>query len=213
MSTNDAKNRPKKRPISKAASPSKQRIDRRVGHTREALGDALVELIQEKPFKGITVQDVLDRARISRSTFYLHYRDKNDLFLSDVEEFFESIATMLSRRGDQLDRVAPVRELFAHLAEMRRFHAALVASGKMHDVLALAQGHFARGIEQRLTELARAREITSERRTAIAQVLAGGLLSLLSWWIDRGKRASPEQMDHMYHQMVWTGVNPSLNDR
>ena len=41
-------------------------------------------LIQEKPFKTITVQRILDRAHIGRSTFYVHYRDKDDLFLSDL---------------------------------------------------------------------------------------------------------------------------------
>ena len=55
------------------------------------------------------------RARVSRSTFYAHYRDKNDLFLSDAEEFFESMATALSRFGDKSERVAPVQELFAHI--------------------------------------------------------------------------------------------------
>ena len=44
------------------------------------------------------------------------------------------------------DRVAPVRELFTHIADASRFHKAVVASGKIHDVLELGQGHFARAI-------------------------------------------------------------------
>jgi AcrR family transcriptional regulator len=62
-----------------------------VRRTRDALGDALVALITERPFDAITVQDVLDRAGVSRSTFYTHYRDKNDLLLSDVEEFWDRL--------------------------------------------------------------------------------------------------------------------------
>ena len=184
-----------------------RKIDRRVWHTREVLGDALVELMHEKPFETITVQHVLDRAEVGRSTFYTHYRDKDDLFLSDVEDFWEGMSSHLSRCGEASDRVAPVRELFAHVADVREFHAALVASGKIHDVLELGQGHFARGIEQRFAELPRGRGIAVERRAALAHALAGALMSLMSWWIDRGMPAAPEQMDDDYHQMVWSGVS------
>jgi AcrR family transcriptional regulator len=66
----------KNEPLHLAAS--KKKTDARVRRTRDALGDALVALMQEKPFDTITVQDVLDRANVSRSTFYTHYSDKDD---------------------------------------------------------------------------------------------------------------------------------------
>jgi AcrR family transcriptional regulator len=166
-----------------------------------------VELIQEKPFETVTVQDVLDRAGVSRSTFYTHYRDKEDLFMSDVEEFLELTATMLSRHGDASDRVAPVREFFAHVSEMSRLYKALVESGKIHDFMELAQGHFARGIEQRLADRPRAAGLTAQRRAALAQALAGALLSLLTWWIDRDTPQSAAEMDELFHGMVWSGVD------
>ena len=90
----------------------KKKIDVRVRRTRDALGDALVDLMQEKPFDSITVQDVLDRAQVGRSTFYSHYSDKNDLLMSDADEFFESIAMALSVHDDKSDRVFPVKEFF-----------------------------------------------------------------------------------------------------
>lgn len=111
------------------------------------------------------------------------------------------------RRGEASDRVASVREVFAHVAQMREFCAALVASGKIHDVMELAQGHFARGIEQRLAELPQARGIIAEQRPPLANALAGSLLSLLTWWINRGTPGSPEHMDDVYHRLVWSGVN------
>src|SRR5690349_15948716 len=124
--------------------PGSRKMDRRVRRTRDKLGDAMIALLQERPFDAITVQDVLARAGVSRSAFYEHYRDKTDLLLSDAEEFFEAIATCLSRRGDTSTRVAPVREFFAHVAQEPRFYAAMVASGKFPDVIELGQGHFAR---------------------------------------------------------------------
>jgi AcrR family transcriptional regulator len=182
-------------------------MDARVRRTRDALGDALIGLMQERSFDTITVQHVLDRAGVGRSTFYVHYSDKNDLLMSDAEEFFEMISTALSVHGDQSDRVAPVREFFTHVGEMRQFSAALVASGKGHETLELAQGHFARGIERRLAELPRGQGIPAEQRPAIAFAQSGALLSLLTWWLDHGMRESPALMDDLYHCMVWMGIN------
>lgn len=181
--------------------------DQRVRRTRDRLGDALVELLVQKPFDDITVQDVLDRAGVSRSTFYTHYRDKNDLFLSDAEEFFESMATALSRFADKSERIAPVQELLAHIAEARLFYNALVESGRLHTVMELGQQHFARGIEQRLNEMPRARTIPPDRRGAIAHGLAGTLFSLLAWWVQHGMTLSPGEMDKLFHRLVWTGVD------
>jgi AcrR family transcriptional regulator len=183
------------------------KMDARVRRTRDALGDALVALIQEKPFDTITVQDVLDRAGVGRSTFYLHFSSKDDLLMSDADEFFERISMALSMHNDTSDRVAPVREFFAHVGEMRRFFDALIKSGKVHENLELARGHFARGIERRLSELPRGRGIPASERPAIAFAHAGALLSLLTWWLDRGMRESPEHMDELFHRMVWTGIS------
>jgi AcrR family transcriptional regulator len=185
---------------------AKKRMDARVRRTRDALGDALVALMQEKPFDTITVQDVLDRANVGRSTFYAHYSDKDDLLMSDAEEFFEAISMTLSVRGDKSDRVFPVREFFSHITEAKQFVDALVSSGKFHDNMELAHGVFARGIERRLAELPRGQGIPAADRPAIAFAHAGALLSLLKWWVDRGMRQPPEDMDQLFHKMVWKGV-------
>ena len=187
---------------------SDKKTDARVRRTRDALGDALVALMQEKPFDTITVQEVLDRAQVSRSTFYSHYSDKDDLLMSDAEEFFEAISMALSAHGDKSDRVFPVQEFFTHLSDVQPFFKALVKSGKYQENMELARGHFARGIERRLAELPRGKSIPPTQLPAIAFTHAGALLSLLTWWLDRGMRESPAEMDELFHRMVWNGVSP-----
>jgi AcrR family transcriptional regulator len=197
-------------PVSRNLEKLDKKGDQRVRRTRDRLGETLMELLVKKPFDDITVQDVLDGAGVSRSTFYTHYRDKNDLFLSDVEEFFESMATALSRFGDKSERVAPVQELFAHIGESRPFYDALVESGRIPDVMELGLGHFGRGIAQRLNEIPRARRIPPDRRGAIAHGLAGSLFSMLTWWIQHGMTLSPEEMDKLFHRLVWTGADGAV---
>jgi AcrR family transcriptional regulator len=176
--------------------------DRRVARTRDRLGDSLIELILAKPFDEITVQEVLDRARVSRSTFYEHYRDKNDLFLSDVDDFFERMSGLLARSNDSSERVAPVAEFFSHVADARAFYAALVESGRLHDVRELGEAHFARGIAQRLARPGLPVALADETRRVLAQALAGALFALLSSWLQQGMKATPAQMDRLFHSMI-----------
>src|SRR6478752_8408264 len=64
------------------------RPDRRVARSRRALKEALTDLILERGYEAVTVQDVIDRADVGRSTFYAHYMDKDDLLmaiLADLE--------------------------------------------------------------------------------------------------------------------------------
>ena len=185
-----------------SAEGDQGKTDRRILRTRNALGDALVALMQEKSFDEITVQEVLDRAGVGRSTFYVHYRDKDDLFLSDVEDFFEKASTALKRHGASTKRLAPVQELFTHIREWQAFYAALVRSGKVNDVLALGQGFFARSIEERL----QAADVEAGQRAAQAHALAGSLFSLLAWWVDKGMKADPKEMDDLFHRMAWSGL-------
>jgi AcrR family transcriptional regulator len=192
-------------------SATKKKMDARVRGTRDALGDALVALMHEKRFETITVQQVLDRAKVSRSTFYTHYSDKNDLFLSDAEDFFEMMSTALIRHGDASNRVAPVQEFFTHVAEMRQFISSMTASEKVRDVMELGQGHFARAIDQRLASLPATRNLSATRRAALAHGSAGSLFSLLNWWLQHGGTTTPAQMDALYHQTLWSGINPPVS--
>ena len=50
--------------------------DRRVQRTRKLLQDALMALILEKGYEAVTIQDIIDRANVGRSTFYAHFLDK-----------------------------------------------------------------------------------------------------------------------------------------
>jgi AcrR family transcriptional regulator len=60
--------------------------DRRVRRTRRALHDALLTLMTEKSYDAVTVQDIIDRADVGRSTFYSHFTDKRDLLDSGFED-------------------------------------------------------------------------------------------------------------------------------
>jgi AcrR family transcriptional regulator len=60
--------------------------DRRITRTRTALRRAFRDLVMEKGYEAVTIEEITERANLGRTTFYLHYHDKEDLFLEDFEK-------------------------------------------------------------------------------------------------------------------------------
>ena len=83
----------------------KSKTDRRIQRTRQSLRTALLELIKEKGYDAISIEEITERANVGRATFYLHYKDKEDLLLEDflvspwclAVEWPEKIAPWLPR--------------------------------------------------------------------------------------------------------------------
>src|SRR5919108_3084865 len=64
----------------------KNKTDRRIQRTCKALRTALLEIIKEKGYDAISIEEITERANVGRATFYLHYKDKEDLLLEEFRE-------------------------------------------------------------------------------------------------------------------------------
>lgn len=80
-------------------------VDRRTLRSQEAIKNAFIELMSEKGFDEITIQDISDRANVGRRTIYHHYLDKFDLLDKLVEEHINELRK-LCRSAAELDFVA-----------------------------------------------------------------------------------------------------------
>src|SRR5258708_23275387 len=78
----------------------KHLLDRRVQKTRQLLQDALIALIAEQGYESVTVQEILDKANVGRSTFYAHFQDKEQLLRS----CFDGLNELFERRTQQLSK-------------------------------------------------------------------------------------------------------------
>jgi AcrR family transcriptional regulator len=225
MSRKERSTSPRK-PIGAAKNAKRRMPDLRIRRTRGRLSNALVQLMRDKPINQITVQEVLEQAGVGRSTFYLHYRDKNDLLLDLMENGMEMWSNALSKTKEKSShRLVPVEEFFAHAASAMPFYRALIDSGRIHSFFDLAQGCFARGIARRMKEFDPPNFVSSNllpanlgkknfdptnkanrELDARSHALAGNLLSLLKWWLDHGAKESPRAMDELFHQIAWKGL-------
>jgi AcrR family transcriptional regulator len=100
----------------------KKKVDPRIKRTRQWLQQALLDLMAEKNFEAITVQDIAGRATVNRVTFYAHFSDKYALLEYTMRAIFQKklragLSENASFSPENLARL--IRLLAEHLAEMQ----------------------------------------------------------------------------------------------
>ena len=102
--------------------PEKQVKDRRIQKTKDLLHEALVSLIREKTYDAIVVKEILDRANVGRSTFYTHFRDKDELLVSGIHDLLRSVQS--AERPSSATRHERIiwfsLPIFEHISHYRR---------------------------------------------------------------------------------------------
>lgn len=175
--------------------------DRRSQRTRHLLSAALVELIREKDYNLITVSDIIDRANVGRSTFYAHYRDKDDLFVGELDRVIE----LLSQRipGQEKMPFFPSLGLFRHVGEEFELYKALLWTPGI-DLLIK---HLQKALSNRIEEGLKKKESDFDIPLPIlANFIAGSFLTLLKWWLENKMIYSPEEMDKIFKSLTLAGI-------
>ncbi len=186
----------------------KKKTDRRKRRTKSRLSKALVELVKEKRFDDISVQNVIDRADVGRSTFYTHFRDKEDLFQKDWERFLDGFAQRIDWNNVGRGSFIPVAFLFRHLESFQPFYKGLVRSGMIDSTFKSGISYLSQRIEAALTT--RIKSKPSVPIPILANYLASALFFLLTWWLDHGLPYSPEQMDQVYEELITPTLRSQL---
>jgi AcrR family transcriptional regulator len=189
------------------------KTDRRAHRTRKSLRDALVGLMLEKRFDDITVQDILDRADVGRSTFYAHYRDKEDLFRCDWEKFLDFLIHHINFENLKNGRFVPIKELFQHLIDFHPLYRSLVKSRKTDQLFKSGQYHLAKGIEKKLTLSLGKEQSALAPVPVLSNYLSHEMLNLLTWWLDQNMPYTPERMDEIFHQLITPGFRVAMGHK
>lgn len=90
-------------------------LDRRKARTRQAITGALARLIFERRYGTIRTGDLIEAAGVGRSTFYEHFRSKDDVFVAIIEPIFAPLADAAAGRGT----VVRVQMILDHVWEQR----------------------------------------------------------------------------------------------
>lgn len=185
--------------------------DRRIQRTRQLLLNSLIELILEKGYEAITVQNIIDRANVGRSTFYSHFQDKEDLLLSGFESLGDVFENFFNQTSPEATSWSFSMALFQHAEEQRPVFKALL--GKRAGVVVLNR------IQKTLITLLKKhfQTLFSKKKQPIpmdifVQYFVSTFLGLLTWWLDNDTSYSAVQMNEYYRKLTEPSIMKLLGD-
>jgi AcrR family transcriptional regulator len=182
------------------------RPDRRVARSRRALKEALTDLILERGYEAVTVQDVIDRADVGRSTFYAHFLDKDDLLMAILADV-EMPAPDHTTWAPDDPAFGWTLELFRHFGSGRRLFKAVAGSQSG----ALARRETTRRLEDlagaELSRVGAGRKLDALRLEIVVRFLVGTFIGFMDWWMrEENEHLPAEQVDHAFRSLVLPGI-------
>lgn len=175
---------------------SKGKEDLRQKRSKRHLSDALLSLMEERPFREISVVDICDRAMVHRTTFYAHFEDKNDLFRYVLEEMLKSAAAarteLEKEKGLRAGLLEEVRRGLEFFRVHRRFYLSGLSGGVGPELKTVEDG-VARAIEELAREEAVLRD-APYMAEVVGRFYAGAIVSTVRWWLENDMPVSEEEL-------------------
>lgn len=188
--------------------------DRRVQRTRDLLQTALIELISERGYDAVTIQDVAERANVGRTTFYLHYSSKDELFMSCHEAVFSEFHFgpfhSLSRE-ELLSPEAPLRmtSAYRHLLDGRALLYPVFQGKDSSLLLRRIRDRSAQEIEANL-RVAFAEADSTIPLDVLANYLAGAQIALVQWWLEKRQPHTPTTLAQAFHRLQRAAIRDAF---
>ncbi len=182
-----------------------RQLDRRIQRTRPLLQEALFHLIIERGYERITIADITERANLGRTTFYLHYRDKEDLLQESIKALLHDLHLDVELATEEpcTYHMVSIR-IFQHVARRQQLYQAMLKeAGPTRALEDVMRTYFTelcqRFLQGDRLKLGNPSVVSSE---IIAVHAAGSLLGLLSWWLNHEVFLSAEDMGTIYCQLM-----------
>lgn len=186
-----------------------KKLDPRVLRTRKLLSDSLLELIREQGYDNITIQNITDRATLNRSTFYMHYKDKDDLIEHIIANVLKDLSRIPPQDMKRETNVAYVervyKRIFQHVRDNFDFYRVMLGE---RSVAPFTQQMQAR-IEALGTRWASPREwdkVTTPPELFVS-FISSAFLGVVRWWLAQEMPYSPEEMARHFTRLTLVGMH------
>jgi AcrR family transcriptional regulator len=185
-----------------------RRPDRRIERTMTALRDALMSLIIEKGYDAISIQDIADRANVARATFYLHFKDKDDLMFRSMRVIYDGI---VARQPKDLTVEALADDSdFQHVAQYADFYGAMLSAKGSMGFLTRVRSYLQEELEKSMCQLMPPDVTPRLPRSLIAAYCTGAQIGLIWWWVENRLPIPAEKMALYTMQISVFGLNWAL---
>ncbi len=193
-------------------SKNSEHLDPRVVRTRKMLLDALIALIKERGFEAVKPQEIAERATLNRATFYLHYRDKDDLLIKSMHDILgklmesTSVPETSSRQLSAEDISKQAVAVFDHFAQYADFYRVMLCEAGVPSIIAEVQ----RCIEEIGLRWLRWWQPDPIRCTVEPEMVikfAGtACIGVAKWWLENNRPYSTEEIARQFVNLVLMGV-------
>jgi len=186
--------------------------DRRIEKTRTAIYQALSDLLQEKRYANITIQEIIDRANVGRTTFYQHFTDKDALLSNCIETIFESLSGHLTEQvpPNHESRIIPVAELLTHIMENRRLINGILMSESGELLFDKFKSYWSKKIEPYLLAHLPNGKQPKVPIDILTNYVTSSLIELLKWWNKSGEEYTPKQMEEYFFALILPSISSIL---
>ncbi|WP_419880411.1 TetR/AcrR family transcriptional regulator [Peribacillus sp. B-H-3] len=166
------------------------KVDRRITKSQEAIKKAVIELMIEKNFDDITIQNIADRANVNRGTIYLHYLDKFDLLDKIIDEHINKLRVLCESSVEMdLDFVDSNVGWFEYFESNYSFFSTLLSSSKASAFRSRFQELL---IEEMKNDIDTTKVINRElNEEVILQFIVTSFVGIVEWWITKGMPCPP----------------------
>ena len=176
-------------------------VDLRVQRTYKLLGDAFVSLLSEKNFDQITVREICDRAMVRRTTFYQHFKDKQDFLVWFIRDKQKDFLRHAKYTGDPVSGIENyltgiLTEVLHEVREHRHYIDAVSGSApESISPLKVFSDAWVKDVTVMLEKFAAQPGTLLPAPPAIAaEYYVGGVLSVARWWYISDFPCSEEEL-------------------
>ncbi len=179
-------------------------VDRRVARTQKLLREALHSLIREKDYDTIVVKEILDRADVGRSAFYAHFRDKDELLASSIEEMLGVVPPTRDAKG----AVAPEQILwfslpiFEHIDRQRGAHGLKLGPRGRTILHQRLQGILVNAVTKEFRRCFPAGKENPIPNELLVQYITMTFVMVLNWWVGRKNGLEAKEADELFQRLV-----------
>jgi len=160
-----------------------KKVDRRIQKTKKALTEALINLILEKGYEKVTIQDIIDKANVGRSTFYIHYESKEQLLLDGHNNLNVPLFTNEINKEEDTNLIS-FESLFEHIEENKQLAKAMLGKKGGNMMTEFFKNNIALKIRKRYIVYFK-KDIGGQKTLTFLSSAAGSaVVSLIISWIE-----------------------------
>lgn len=180
-------------------------MERRRKKTRQAILSAFQELLAQKRYENITVQDIVETADVGRSTFYTHFETKDMLLRAMCEDMFVHVLENVTDEGSHdfsHDRDNPamiVSHMLYHMQDQQKNIRGLLTCESRDIFLQYFREKLRETLAARGHELLRSHTLPDD---FLINHITGSFVLMVEWWMRGGCMLTPEEMTRMYAAVI-----------